>query len=368
MHNCCIPCIQRWLSVVIITVVLIEIVMFMRGVFLVLRYANPGFLCPTGDDGNNLTKYKLEPLFKHVVTPIYYSVLAFIRIAEYLVLGVSITRYIRANSISYPSCTIINWLLLMCPALILGLITTGFGLAMEVAYNQGNTQCYPHDDSEWYYIVYCCFNFFRYIFAYSVRVSMLTATCRIREIWKLLSKDTINLELPVPSDPRLAAVRVHKTLSAEYKRRGEDVQKIASIFETWFIIPWIAFFFVTAINTQDVLLPWWQGTDRTVSGWSKAYYLLYHITQFYLLISQYVCGLKMNEYHDNFYQSLRQLQLEFYDDEEYKVQSHQIQVDYMAMNNFSPQIVGINIKTNMESPLYIFLLLIGIFLKTSNTL
>ena len=354
--------------IITVTMVLIEVIMFMRGVFLVLRYANPGFLCATGGSGNNSIKYKLETSFKHVVTPFYYSALALIRIVEYLLLGVSIARYVRSTSISYPSRTVINCLLFMCPALILGLITTGFGLAMEVAYNQGNTQCYPHDDSEWYYIVYCCFNFFRYFFAYSVRVSMLIATFRIREIWKLLSKDELKLEQPIPSDARLAAVSVHKTLSAEYKKRGEHVQKIASIFEPWFIIPWIAFFFVTANNAQDVLLPWWQGSDRNVSDWSKAYYLLYHLTQFYLLISQYVCGLKINEYHDNFYRSMRRLQLEAYDNELYKAQSCQLQVHYEAMNNFAPRIVGINIKTSMESPLYIFLLLIGIFLKTSNTL
>ena len=356
------------LCVAISVLIVIELLMVIRGGLLVARYANPGLLCTHESNNTNSKKEKFESTFKIIVTVFYYMILASLRIIEYLVLGISLIRFVSSMDINCHCCTTVKAALYIIPALILGIITVGFGIQMELAYTHGDTQCYKHWTESWIYIAYCISNIIRYVLAYSVRVIMLTATFRIQDKWVLSDDLKCHVPLSQETTPWEAARDVHNKLSVEYKNCGDVAQKIADIFGPWFIIPWIAFSFVTTINTHDVLMPWWQGSNQTASDWSKAYYLLYHITQLYLLISQYFCGLKMNEYHNNFYRCMRQKQLEAYDDSDYKAHARQMKIDYEIKYNFSPRILGIDIKTSMENPLYIFILLIGIFLGTSNTL
>ena len=195
---------------------------------------------------------------------------------------------------------------------------------------------------------------------------MLVATFSVREKWKI-PQESENMALG--NKPAWeAAKEVHDKFSMEYKHRGEAVENITGIFGPWFIIPWIAFSFVTTIKPHDVLLPWWEGSEKTASDWSRTYYLLYHVTQFYLLLSQYMCGLKMNDYHYNFYRIMRRKQLAAYDDPDYRAYACQLHIDYEKAYNFSPRILKINLKTSMDNPLYVFLLLIAIFLGTSKNL
>ena len=210
---------------------------------------------------------------------------------------------------------------------------------------------------------------------------------------KLSQKGSRNSEMV-----KIAAYEVHHYLSVNYHGCGERVKNYFRPFRSWFIVPWIAYSFEVSMNAKTVLSPWWE--DKVgFSPWVQGYALAYNVAQFCLLLLQYICGIKMNESHQNYYHKVCKLQMNAYDtvfkevdlteltdlsqidstlvvqvddDEmklawEYKAAVRSLQLTNQINYNFSPTILGINMNISMDTPIYVLLLLLNAFVTLSQS-
>ena len=154
---------------------------------------------------------------------------------------------------------------------------------------------------------------------------MTITTARVAKEWndsydRLFTdvQRTISQKLTSQNDSRnsemvkIAAYEVHYYLSVNYQECGERVKKYFRPFRPWFIVPWLAYSFEVSMNAKTVLSTWWE--DKVgFSSWVQEYALAYNIAHFCLLLVQYLCGIKMNESHQNYYHKVCKLQMNAYD-------------------------------------------------------
>ena len=308
---------------------LVEIIYITKGVLLIARYSFPPKSCPNStelvesDDSAELVTSGPDRMYYFTVA--VYAFCSLLRCIEYIPLLIELYKFWKAKNkeFSFPKlqCTELMICSSLAMILLLCLSVPTVGIALEL-----NKEC--GDSLGTVYIVYCVVNFFRYTWAFSARAGMVFATFAVREIWMNNAPESGSTE-------------------ELYKEKGERVQKVARIFQTWFLFPWIIFFIASSLEAKNVLRVW-NGDRIEILPLPLAYYLLYNINQIMLLLIPYLCGLKMDYYHHKFYKQEVSCQTAMPIQEE---------DDY----NFVPCVWGLGIKVKMNSVIYSLFLLLGIF-------
>ncbi len=200
------------------------------------------------------------------------------------------------------------------------------------------------------FVTYCAINFFRYTWAFLVRVGMVIALLKIREIWG---------KFPDTSQCR-SAVQLHAKLTDKYIEAGKQVQEITGIFQTWFLFPWIIFFLASSLEAKNVL--WvWNSEREDVENLPVIYYLLYNINQMVGLLVPYLCGQKMDSYHHQYHLKMEQAQLDPNRDEKFRAEQRAMLIQEEDNYNFVPRVWGLGIKVKMNSLIYVIFLIAGLF-------
>lgn len=156
-----------------------------------------------------------------------------------------------------------------------------------------------------------------------------------------------------------------------YRSIGRQVMLIQDLFQTWFIIPWIVYLMASSLKTYNILRPWNLDDDGNSppSNIPHLYYLLYNVNQFITLLLPFLCAKKINTYHQKYYNTMRESQLKkFWDNPDQLSLARQLNIEKEDNYDFVPRIVLTKISINISSPLYIILLLAGLFLSVSKSL
>lgn len=329
---------------------MVEIIYIIKAVLLITRYSHLPESCPNGtelvegDDSPELVTSGSDRTYYFTVA--VYAFCNLLRCIEYIPLFIGLYKFWKAEGFSCPKLQdrgqMICSLLATIPVLVLCLSVPAVGIALEV-----NKQC--EDPLAGVFIVYCVVNFFRYAWSFLVRAGMVFATFAVREIWMNNTYES-------------------KSIDELYKAKGDKVQKVAGIFQTWFLFPWIIFFAASSLECKNVLRVW-NGDREEILPLPLAYYFLYNINQIMFLLIPYLCGLKMDYYHHKFYKehvSRPTETPEFYKQEVSCQTAMPIQEedDY----NFVPRVWGLGIKVKMNSVIYSLFLLLGIFFTLCGSL
>ena len=323
---------------------LVEILYVTKGVLLIARYSYPPKLCLNSSalvEGDDSIQIAQENDRAYYFTVAVYAFCSVLRCIEYIPLVIGLDRFWKdkeKDEFSLPKLQyreLFIWSLLAV-VLLLGLSLPAVGIAveLELKHNCG-------DSKAAIFLVYCFFNFIRYTWAFSVRAGMVFVTFIVREIWK---NDAIS---EISSD----------MLTANYINKGKRAQKVARIFQKWFLFPWIVFFLASSLEAKNVLRVW-NGDRVGILPLPLAYYLLYNINQILLLLIPYLCGLKMDYYHHKFYNNMK------------------LKVGYQTAKlipevdnyNFVPRVWGLDIKVQMDSPIYILFLILSLLFTICGTL
>ena len=261
---------------------------------------------------------------------------------------------------------------------ILLLLSVGIpiiGILLEIQYSQ-TTECREHNSA--IFIAYCGFNIGRYLFATCVRLMMAIAAIEVGRIWSVAALDPANsadVEQPNQNKNFLEDWKVssneHNELSKQYEQRGQRSQIICEIFKTWFIVPWITYFIATSIKTKNVLSPWLQDEEEIEVERKllpAIYYMLYNIFQVISLLVAYISGLKMNTYHQTYYASLRKTQLSPHKSHSQHALARIMYIEKKEQYDFVPHVAFTQIKIQMDNPLYVIFLLLGIFFTVCGAL
>ena len=373
-----------------IILVLSLLLMFIRCLLLVTRFLTSNIVA---ESCTNLTKLQSLKYDAWMVT-VFYGILETIRFMEYVVIGVHLFNYwlnsqkqfqetireVVEERKLFASMIIILWVCSV-PGLI-GLTVVVFQIKMETYHEHTEIKhkvCPNYIHVSKFYYAYCAFNFGRYLYAISVRLIMIIITTIIAWIWnssfcRIKTFIDRNNQGNSSLSAKSLAEKIHNFLTIEYDKSGANVETLSKPFQYWFILPWIAYTFETSISVQNQLSPWEE--DKSVfSIWAKLYTLFYSVTQFCLLLMQYLCALKINSHHQEYCRKTRSLQMKAFDDHQcenfmtdYKAAARKLQVEHQVHYNFSPMIWGIDVNISMDTPVYAILLLLNTFVALSQSL
>ena len=359
------------------------IILIFRCVLLVGRFASSNiaaYSCSNSSDHHSST-------YGAWMVTVYYSVLEIMRLAEYIVIGINFYMFwlIPEGKYAVGVSNISIWarlkILLICllpGSLAIFVVICQIKMEEHHEHIESTIEvCPTYNDVSKIYFAYCALNFGRYLYAFFVRILMVINTDKIEQIWQnsyerltLYVGKCANLN---SDDANFIAEEIHNELSMEYDNSGEIVERLFKPFKPWFIIPWIAYAFETSLSAVDVLSPWEEG--KTFSLWVKLYTLSYSVVEFFLLIIQYICALKINGLHQKYCRNTRKLQMTAMDKSntnedvkmQYKAIARQLHVDNQVNYNFSPEIWGIHVNISMDSPLYAIILLLNAFVTLSQS-
>lgn len=366
-----------------IVAILLELWFGTRGGFLVTWYATHGGLCinMSGNDSN------FQP--QRIFSSIMYGICSILRCIEYLLLAHGFYMFasnVESNSYWKDTMSVVKrtikeltncWgcILLL---LMLTLLSLSFGIPILGIIMQVNV-VYCEARNNWTFIAYCGFNMGRYLLASCVRLLMIIASIEVNRIWSVGSlncdingtEDVEANQIEVFLQDWTASSKNHDQLSQQYEDCGKKSQQIGEIFKMWFIVPWITFFIATSVKTRDVLGPWLQDKEEKEDDEQllpAVYYMTYNIFQVISLLVAYITALKMNSHHDLYYELLRKKQLSAYKSSSRRAFARIMYIEKNKKYDFVPRVAFTDIKIRMENPLYVILLLLGIFFTIGGAL
>lgn len=407
-------------------------IFILRGVLLVSRYGITASGLKCVQDLNQTTAVATKLNHEYIFTTIVYGILSILRILEYSLLAKQFYHFLfnqivvdvsaffekRSHRFLYLFCFVI----VLLPYFFLGLTIPALGIYQEIEYSDRLVQCYHH----YYeiYVAYCVTNFFRYMSAFTVRIMMIYTALSLSKIWfpdhdgpplhtsvglgkcenieaslKASPKnagplannpDVANNPTPVADNPDVANNALlldgapkkiledwkmvssdFQVLSKRYTEIGKQVQVIQDLFQPWFVVPWIVYLIASSLKTYNVLRPWNADGDgdTPLSSIPHIHYLLYNINQFITLIIPYLCAKKINTYHQKYFKIMRDHQLKKFEDDPSRLSlARQLMLDRKNLNDFVPRIIGTSITISIGNPLFVIILLVGIFLSVSESL
>ena len=293
--------------------------MFIRCVILVARFATAnavGLYCAEKFKTLNDTA-----VYNSWVVVGYYLVLEIMRFFEYVAFGYNIYTYWSKDDFKLGALLKVKITNMVCLVIVFCLLPIPFATAVVISQimmedtlehheSQRHNVCSLYIKVSKMYYAYCALNVGRYVIALSIRHLMVITTIQICEEWDD-SRNTIQTgsrEINLNDvEPTQVANEIHRLLSDNYDKYGKKVEALSNPFRPWFIIPWIAYVFETSINAKSVLSPWEEGANMSFSIWVKMYTLLYSVTQFCMLLIQYLCALKINGSHQEYCREVRKL-------------------------------------------------------------
>lgn len=372
---------------------MVEAISLARGGLLLTRYSNPGKTCKlVKNNSSNSTTFQVvqQPIeSEYMFHMTQYAVGLLLRCMEYVLLTQGV--YNLAQDCHVQSLSLlwhktwrwgIFWGMVLIPVLLLPcLATPSLGIVSELSFAASIDECYKHDTRV--YILYVTLTMFTYFFAYCVRVAMVFTTIAVCKLWfpegyytcARVKKTSNNLQIHLPEqlneaeqfieDWRVVSDK-HGELATKYEQIGQEVERITQIFQTWFMLPWIIFFISVSAETKNVLKPWANGEE--LSAISTLHYTVYNVNQILSLLVPYLCGLKMNMFHDKFYKELREEQMAADQSCSCRGLARIMHIEKEQNYDFVARVWGTSIKIQMNSPLYVIFLLIGIFFTVCGSL
>ena len=239
------------------------------------------------------------------------------------------------------------------------------GIALEIRTGR-ETDCRPYVYE--YHTVYWILDVFRYLYDVAIRLLMVLAMLAIGCIWDEDEHIRDEDEGKEPEsyreylEDRVAASKDYSKRWKLYIKKGERVKHILEIFKPWFVLPWILFFISSSLSTDQILQSWNDSSSSNGKyNFAEASYMVYNFNQLFLLALPYLCSKMMNMNHSSYVYSTRIQQLGAQKTASRAAFAHMSKIEEEGSFHFVPRVWGTSIKIELNSPLYIILLLLGIF-------
>ena len=283
-------------------------------------------------------------------TVLVYGICSLLRCIEYIPLFIGLWQYWDENDRNRPHNNLkckhyFKWFVLLTSVWAISLSIPVVGVLLE-------EHCDDAKVTANVFIAYCSVNFLRYTWAFSVRMGMVFATLKVKEIWKSVLANIRN----VNEETTL----LHASLTSTYRNAGEQVKKIARIFETWFLFPWIIFFLASSLKAKNIL-SLWNDDEEEIEILPLVYFMLYNINQMIFLIIPYLCAKKMNHYHHQCVEGIQKKQLNTEMGEGFVANQRKLLIQVDKNYDVEPHVWGLGFKVKMNSFIYILFLLLGLF-------
>ena len=161
----------------------------------------------------------------------------------------------------------------------------------------------------------------------------------------------------------------------KYRNKGKEVIPFTSTFQSWFVLQWFIYFLGIFIDLTFVVRPWILGGNvhDSVEIYKQhpleyAYISMFIVYDITVFIIPFVCGIKMNKYHDGYYSKLvkaKENNFDFLADDnqkgngalEYALNATVLKVQKVQEFDFTPTISGIDIP--LTNPGYILSIVIA---------
>lgn len=389
------------------------IVFTLKGALLMGRYGITGIgtTCEeSSTDSNQTSAVTSQVSHEYIFTVIVYGIASILRFVEYFLLAKQfhyflfkqkeVEAYQFFTKHSHRFYYLLLFSVILLPYFLLGFIIPSLGIYQELELSDRLAECYRHYHEV--YIVYCVINMLRYMSAYSVRLMMMFTTLALSKYWfpdhagaprhtsvahfkynrnravSVGHMDNTHSHLTVDNSELRKVLLDWNVVSEDYQKHAQDyaaigkhVQEIQELFQTWFIVPWVVYLLASSLKTYNILRPWHSDGDGDTppSNIPHIYYLLYNINQFITLLIPYLCAKKMNTYHQKYYKLMRDNQLKVFEKEPSKLSfARQLVIEKEECYDFMPRIIGTSITINIGSPLFVVLLLAGLFLSVMESL
>ena len=335
-----------------VVAVLVELLYITMGVLWNTRYMYP-YKCSNETDTSPVEGDDSPELLRddeYYFTVGLYTIGSLMRCIEFIPLFIGLYQFYKSkNSISrkleHPCHCI--WVLLI-PLLPLILLIPSVGIAVEYA-NEKTRHC--NDVTAIVFVAYCAVNYFRYAWAFLVRAGIILATLKVRELWGRVPS--------VGSGYDGTAAALHARLTNGYMETGKNVKRIAHIFQSWFLFPWIIFFISSSVEGKDILSIWDEKREN-VETLPMVYFVLYNVNQMIYLLIPYICGRKMNHYHHQCHVRIKEMQLSPSLNDDFRAQQRTMLIQYEYDYDFVPHFWGLGFKVEMSSMIYVIFLILGL--------
>ena len=274
-------------------------------------------------------------------------------------------------------CTLGSFILLSIYMMIHSLSIPSLGIVLELK-NGRDTQCDPYVYE--HHTLYWILDVVRYLHDVFGRLFMVLAMLAVSMIWfegeqqctALEDTDSCPME-PISYEEYLEeredAVLDHSKRTQDYTQRGEKVERILQIFQTWFILPWVLYFIASSLDTEEILKSWRSGNDSNKKyDFTDLAFIVYSSNQLLLLALPYFCTKKINAYHRTYRIQSRRQQIKVQKTASRKAFAHLNKIEEEGQFNFIPRIWRTDIRIQVDNPLYVVLLLVGLFFTVINTL
>ena len=354
---------------------LVTLLYIVKGALLLTRYAHR-FYCKDDDPVTDDDSLELQKNISHsyYVTYSVYVICSIARCIEYIPLFIGLYKFYKYSVLDHslhnlwcygpftcPSCNSSTFLstLFLLALFVLAWSIPSVGKTAEIIHGKKKL-CI--DDISIVYYIYCALNYLRYAWDFSVRVGIILATLKVKEIWRNAASAMSSYQLTAVQQHTIQGnpiVAQHAQLTNEYMQAGQEVQKITNIFETWFLFPWIIFFLASSLEAKDILSVWNKDREE-VEVLPMMYFILYNINQMVFLLIPYICAQKMNYYHHKCHVRIHEAQLVLSMSDDNLLQQRKLLIEEEHDYNFVPRFWGLGFKVRMNSIIYIIFLLLGL--------
>lgn len=366
----------KWKKITfIVLALLVQAALFIKCPLLILRQISPTVLLPQTCPEVNRSSDSVGQ--EYVFTMVVFSGLFLGSWAESLVIHIHIYKFFFRQPTLKPTefiqlckkgLTSSKKILLGVTAVYMVLHAFAIpilGIILETKHGQSNCERYVYE----HHFVYWVFDTVYHLHDVAIYLLMFLATVAVVVLWTVNEENEQDECETQPTSyldylkDREVTSKDHKTRTEDYLERGRKIERVLEIFQTWFVIPWILYFIGSSLNMNQFLKFWKEGVTGTGQyDLSEITHVVYSAKKIFLLTFAYLCSRTMNAHHQKYTRQSRRKQLD-------KFKKTASRMALAAMNkiekeehfDFVPRVWGTSIKIHMDSPLYIILLLVGIF-------
>ena len=160
------------------------------------------------------------------------------------------------------------------------------------------------------------------------------------------------------------AIKEHYKCVTEYKQRIDKIKPLFRVFQTWFVFQWFHYFFQTVTDFTQTIHQWITGTNHpTLLIAYRGIHTAFDILAFGI---PHVCGLKLNDYHQQYLRDVKRKQLEAAQSKLQYVKAYSLTIEKDSDGDFVPRIPWTGIKIPLHSPGYTLGILLTIFALISS--
>ena len=198
-----------------------------------------------------------------------------------------------------------------------------------------------------------------------IRFSMVIATLAVKSIWKPPGSDSAEAtQVQTQAGSAEAEEERVRKLVNKYVESGEKIKPILQIFQAWFVLQWIVYFLMIFVGITNIVMAYLQNIQHEYASMEYVFNSLNVAISLVAFSIPYACGNKMNSYHKEYIDTMREtcIKRDGKEFKEVKLESL-IKIGHSKMEDydFVPRVWGLSIPLdNSGYTLTVFISIFGL--------